>query len=217
MWMENKMNNILRMLAVVVLAVGSYDVEAWMDQWAPKFACETAKVRMLSQVSVSNFLEKAGIDIGWPEYVRGGALDLNGDGFYDFVYIVPWMGCGMNADGYDVRFYVSNGTNSVTESVIEGYGVEMSDLVKVKGKCYFRLSKFFGPFEKSDHNHWVHHVYSFDTNGVMRCVNAEFGGIFPAATVFYNNPKFKRLQLTPVDREEVKKAFTPASKSVKHR
>jgi len=200
---------ISRVVVILMVAVFSLQANAWMDQWAPEFDCKTAKVRVLPKSSVSNFYEKAKIEIGCAEYASGGSLDLNGDGRADSVYIVPWMGCGLNADGYEVYFYVSNGKGGVTESVIDGYGVELSDLVIVKGKTYFRQSKFFESFEKSQHNHWVYQLYSFDTNGIMRCANADFGKKFPAVTIFYIKPKFRQIELTPADLKAIQKESAP--------
>ena len=58
---------------------------------------------------------------------------------------------------------------------MEGYGVEKSDFVKVAGKTYFRHSEFFEHFEKSQHNHWVYQMFSFDKSGAMKCSNGDFG------------------------------------------
>ena len=201
----------LSVLLVSAVAVITFEAKGWRDGWAPELKCEPAKVRMLSAAAVSNYYNRVGFEFGCAEYSQGAALDLNGDGFYDFVYIIPWMGCGLNADGYEVIFQVSNGTNCVVETEMEGYGVELSDLVKISGKVYFRQSEFFGSFEKSEHNHWVSQMFSFETNGTVRCANADFGGKFPAATIYYENPKFKQIELTSADRKKITEETRPKS------
>ena len=190
--------------AVVLIA---FSGNAWMDAWAPSFKFEPIKMLKLSKENVRDYVQKNGEDYGdlSLEYSEGGALDLNGDGVCDFVYVLPWMGCGLNASGYDVHFVVSNGAGGMRKSVLSGYGVELSDLVKVAGKVYFRHSDFFGPFQKSNHNHWVYQLFSFDAKGVMRSANSAVGKPFPAVTIFYEKPKFKQIELTIADLRKIEK------------
>jgi hypothetical protein len=142
------------------------------------------------------------MDFYW-QYCKGYKLDLNGDGIKDFVYILPWMGCGLAACGYDAHFRVSAGANGWTDTIIDGYNISKEDLVNVSGKVYFRNSHYCGNMEKSAHNHWVYEVFSFDKNGVMICSNSDFGKLFPAVTIFYINPKFKQIELTSGDRKKI--------------
>ena len=130
-------------------------------------------------------------------------IDLNDDGAKDQVFILPWMGNGLNASGYDVHFIVSDGAKGWKKFVMEGYGVDKADFVKVAGKTYFRHSMFFNQFEKSKHNHWVYQLFSFDKNGTIRCSNDDFGNKFPAVTIYYINPKFKQIELTKGDLKEI--------------
>ena len=182
----------------------TFDANAWMDQWAPVFKSTPADVQVLSGTSVSNYACTAREDFEfcW-QYCKGYALDLNDDGIKDQVFILPWMGNGLNASGADVHFIVSNGAKGRKKTVMEGYGVEKADLVKVAGKTYFRHSMFFNQFEKSNHNHWVYQMFSFDKNGAIRCSNGDFGKQFPAVTIFYINPKFKQIELTKGDLKEI--------------
>ena len=198
-------------MIIAAVAAIAFEAKAWQEGWTPDFKCEPTKVRKLSAVAVSNYYNQAGIEFGSEEWTQGAALDLNGDGFYDSVYIIPWMGCGLNADGYEVVFLVSNGTNEVVETKMDGYCVGMSDLVRISGKVYFRHSDIFGPFEKSDHNHWVSQVFSFETNGTVKCANGDFGGKFPAVTIYYENPKFKQIELTPADLKKIAEKTSPKS------
>ena len=185
-----------------------------MDAWAPAFKSTPAKFRELPAKSVRAFVEDAKYDYGEfrGKYSDGAALDLNGDGIDDFVFIVPWMGNGLNASGSSVHFIVSDGAKGRIETIVECYGAELSDLVKVGEKTYFRQSNFFDNFEKSKHNHWVYQMFSFGTNGVMRCANADVGRPFPAATIFYENPKFKPVELTATDLKNIAKETKPVSR-----
>lgn len=191
----------------------TFDAFAWMDQWAPEFKAIAANVQVLPGSSVSNYVcaVREESEFFW-EYCKGYALDLNDDGIKDQVFILPWMGNGLNASGYDVHFIVSNGAKGRRKFVMEGYGVSKSDFVEVAGKTYFRHSKFFGQFEKSQHNHWVYQVFSFDKNGTMRCGNADFGTQFPAVTIFYIKPKFKQIELTKRDLEKIASETKPTSR-----
>ena len=54
-------------------------------------------------------------------------------------------------------------------------------------------------------------IYSFDTNGIMRCANADVGGLLPAVTIFYENPKFKAVELTKSDRRRIAEQTKPKS------
>ena len=177
---------------------------AWMADWAPEFPCTPAEVRALSGASVSNYVcsVREESEFFW-EYCEGYALDLNDDGIKDQVFILPWMGNGLNAFGYTVHFVVSNGAKGWTKSVLEGYGATKSDLVKVADKTYFRHSALFNEFEKSKHNHWVFQVFSFDRKGAMKCGNKDFGKLFPAVTVYYVKPRFKQIDLTRRDRRKI--------------
>ena len=189
------------------------DANAWMSDWAPEFQCTPAEVQTLSGASVSNYVcaVQDNLAFSW-EYCEGYALDLNGDGVKDQVFIIPWMGNGLNATGSEVHFIVSNGAKGRKKTVMEGYGVDKSDFVKVAGKTYFRHSKFFEQFEKSQHNHWVYQVFSFDKNGAMRCSNADFVKKFPAVTIFYNNPKFKQIELTKGDLKKIADGTKPVTR-----
>ena len=201
------------MLASSVFAlILTFDANAWMDQWAPAFKSTPADVQSLPGTSVSNYVcaVREESEFYW-KYCEGYAIDLNGDGIKDRVFILPWMGNGLNASGNDVHFIVSTRAKGWKKTVMEGYGAEKADLVKVAGKTYFRHSMFFNQFEKSNHNHWVYQMFSFDKNGALRCSNDDFGKQFPAVTIFYNNPKFKQIELTGGDLKKIAAETKPKS------
>ena len=203
-----------QMLASIVFALFlAFDAHAWMDQWAPAFKPTPADVQVLPGTSVSNYVcaVREESEFYW-EYCKGYALDLNGDGIKDRVFILPWMGNGLAASGSDVHFIVSTGAKGWKKTVMEGYGVEKADLVKVAGKTYFRHSEFFEHFEKSQHNHWVYQMFSFDKSGAMKCSNGDFGKQFPAVTIFYNNPKFRQIELTQGDLKKIADKTKPTSR-----
>lgn len=185
---------------------------AWMDSYAPKLKSPPAKLSVLSKKNIKWFVEDVKSDSEFvSKYSEGVGVDLNDDGYKDFVFIIPWMGNGLNASGYNAHFIVSDGKGARVENILEGYGIETSDIVNINGKIYFRHSAFFESFEKSQHNHWVFQIYSFDTNGIMRCANADIGKSFPAATIFYSNPKFKAIELTDADRRKIAQETKPKS------
>ena len=201
-------------MVFVIVALLSITAEAWMDAWQPSLNAKPAPVKKLPAKSISGFVGRV-----WPdgaefrcEYSEGGAVDLNGDGITDYVFVIPWMGCGLNASGTTAYFVVSDGAKGRILNTIEGYGSSLEDVVDVDGKRYFRHSAFFNEFEESKHNHWVYQMFSFGTNGVARCANADFGGRFPAVTIFYENPKFKQIQLKPSDHEQIAKETKIQSK-----
>jgi hypothetical protein len=198
-------------ILILLLALSS-GAHAWMDSYAPKLKSVPAKLSVLSQKNIKWFVENVKSDSAFvSEYSKGVGVDLNNDGYKDFVFIIPWMGNGLSASGYNAHFIVSNGKGGRVENIIEGYEIETSDIVNIKGKIYFRHSAFFESFEKSQHNHWVFQIYSFDTNGIMRCANADIGKSFPAATIFYSNPKFKAIELTDADRRKIAQETKPKS------
>lgn len=202
----------LTFVSALFALVLAFDANAWMDPWAPVFKATPASVQALSRTSVSNYVcNILGDEFRW-KYSEGYALDLNDDGTEDQVFIIPWMGNGLLAAGYDVHFLVSNGAKGRRKTVMEGYGVEKSDFVKVAGKTYFRHSQFFEHFEKSPHNHWVYQVFSFDKSGAMKCSNGDFGKQFPAVTIYYINPKFKQIELTKGDLKKISDKTKPRSK-----
>ena len=197
-----KICSIVVSIALSVLALNAH---AWMDQWAPEFKAEPVEVKMLSSRSVSNYVASVKNDdiSAYAECSEGCSCDLNGDGIDDFMFIIPWMGCGLNASLEEVFFIVSDGKGGRIENVVEGYGIEPSDLVKVKGKVYFRHSYFIEELEKSKHNHWAYQVFSFGKDGKMKCANEKVGSPFPAVTIFYENPKFKQIELTAADLKKI--------------
>ena len=204
----------LAFVSALFVLVLTFEASAWMDKWAPAFKATPANVQALSRTSVSNYVctvidEEETLKL---EYSEGYALDLNDDGIKDQVFIIPWMGNGLNASGYDVHFLVSNGAKGRRKTVMGGYGVEKSDFVKVAGKTYFRHSQFFEHFEKSPHNHWVYQVFSFDKSGAMKCSNADLGKQFPAVTIYYINPKFKQIELTKGDLKKIAAGAKPTSR-----
>ena len=208
----NKKTFGLAFVSALFVLVLTFEASAWMDPWAPVFKAAPASVQALSRTSVSNYVcNILGDEFRW-KYSEGYALDLNDDGTEDQVFIIPWMGNGLNASGYDVHFLVSNGAKGRRKTVMEGYGVEKSDFVKVAGKTYFRHSQFFEHFEKSQHNHWVYQVFSFDKSGTMRCSNGDFGKQFPAVTIYYINPKFKQIELTKGDLKKIAAGTKPTSR-----
>ena len=203
----------LAFVSALFVLVPTFDANAWMDKWAPAFKATPADVQVLPGTSVSNYVcaVREESEFYW-EYCEGYALDLNGDGIKDRVFILPWMGNGLAASGSDVHFIVSTGAKGWKKTVMEGYGVEKADLVKVAGKTYFRHSEFFEHFEKSQHNHWVYQMFSFDKSGAMKCSNGDFGKQFPAVTIFYNNPKFKQIELTQGDLKKIADKTKPTSR-----
>jgi hypothetical protein len=202
-------------ILIFLLALSS-GAHAWMDSYAPKLKSTTAKLSVLSRNNIKWFVEDVKSDSEFvSEYSKGVGVDLNNDGFKDFVFIIPWMGNGLSASGYNAHFIVSDGKGGRVENIIEGYGIKTSDIVNIDGKIYFRHSAFFESFEKSQHNHWVFQIYSFDTNGIMRCANADIGKSFPVATIFYSNPKFKAIELTDADRQRIAQETKPKSQVFK--
>lgn len=201
---------------LMFLLVFSSIAHAWMDSYAPKLKSIPAKLSVLSEKNIKWFVEDVKSDSEFvSEYSKGVGVDLNNDGFKDFVFIIPWMGNGLSASGYNAHFIVSDGKGGRVENIIEGYGIKTSDIVNINDKIYFRHSAFFESFEKSQHNHWVFQIYSFDTNGVMRCANADIGKSLPAATIFYSNPKFKAIELTQADRQRIAQETKPKTQVFK--
>ena len=49
----------------------------------------------------------------------------------------------------------------------------------------------------------------------MRCANADIGKSFPAATIFYSNPKFKAIELTQADRRKIAQETKPKTQVFK--
>lgn len=196
--------------ATLLLTFGAH---AWLNEWAPAFTSTPVKVRRLPAKSVSAFVGRA--KSAFPGFDTsssfGGALDLNGDGVEDFVFIVPWLANGLNAWCTDVYFVVSDGKNWRVQNILDGYGATLDDFVKIGGKTFYRHTSFFPDFAKSHHNHWVFQMYDFDKEGYMHHANEKAGKPFPAATVFYRNPKFKPVELTPADLKKIKEETEPTS------
>lgn len=210
---------------VLLMGVVAFNANAWMDGWVPEVKSVPAEVGKLPKRSVERFVRTVKSSGGncsegelemYANYSVGGTLDLNGDGINDFVFIVPWMGNGLNACGSDVYFIVSGGKGGRMENVIECYGAEMSDLVKISGKTYFRHSKFFGELEKSSHSHWVSQMFAFGKDGIMSCANDEVGKPFPAVTIYYDKARFKPVELTAADLKKIAEDTEPVSKPYIH-
>ena len=197
--------NVKILIVTLFLSALVPSANAWMGKWAPEFKSKLVEVKKLSSHSVSNFVKTARSESpeAYALYSKGCSCDLNGDGIDDFMLIIPWMGCGLNASLEEVFFIVSDGKGGRIENVAEGYGIELSDLVKIKGKVYFRHSYFIGVLEKCKHNHWAYQVFSFGKDGKMKCANEEVGSPFPAVTIFYDNPKFKQVELTAADLKKI--------------
>ena len=194
----------------VLVALCAYTSYAWMDRWAPKLQGEPAKLSVLSTNAVVRFLQRNYADYEFSsKYAEGGEIDLNEDGIKDYVFFVPWMGNGLNASGYYTHFIVSDGKGGRIENSLDSFGAELADVVEINGKIYFRHSCFFGPFEKSAHNHWVFQAFSFGKDGIMRNANQEVGGHLPAVTIFYSDPKLKQIELTSADKAAILKGTKP--------
>ena len=200
----------LAILIALAAVLGGGEACAWEKPWAPKFVCVPAKVKVLPQAKAAAFYRKHDAGVGnfvSYDYAKGAAVDLNADGVMDYVYVNTYLGNGLNADLNNVVFVVSDGKGGRVESEIDGFDADIDDVVIVKGKVYFRHSDFFEHFEKSAHNHWVYQLFAFKKNGKMTCANADFPAVFPAVTIFYNNPKFKQIELTAADRAKIADKF----------
>ena len=129
----------LLFFAVALLA---FNAHAWMEAWAPEFKAPHVEIQKLSDKSVKAFACKAMPDGGEfrAEYSEGGMVDLNNDGIKDFVFIIPWMGNGLNANLNNVHFIVSDGAQGRIETELDAYGAELKDVVSINGKVYFRQS-----------------------------------------------------------------------------
>lgn len=203
------LRNLSGLFASIVVAFNAY---AWMDPWTPEVKSEPAKIKKLSAHCVSNFVNSVlansdeqmliGISIK-PEYSKGASIDLNADGILDFVFIIPWIGCGLNANGYSAHFIVSDGKGGRMENVLNGYCMKLDDLVEINGKIYMRQSEIFYGLQNSEHNYWVSQIFSFGADGAIKCANQEVGEIFPAATIYYEKPKFKSVKLSKSDLERI--------------
>ncbi len=227
---NGKRDDMLRLVilfaSIAFAGLFALDAYAWMDEWAPPFKSSPADFRELSHDYVTNFVStlkdmdgryyyrddwqnfpdewwRCAEDWDRIAYSKGAAIDLNGDGVDDYVFIVPRLGCGLAAYQYWAHFIVSDGAGGQKENVVVCYDAKLSDLVKAGGKAYFRQSDIFGDFEKSKHNHWVYQLFSFAKDGVMRPGNGDFGKLFPAVTIYYYKPKFKQIKLTKKDLKEI--------------
>ncbi len=200
-------------IAIALAWLLSSSANAWMEDWAPKFDCTPAEVEELPAENVSNYVSTVHFEGDWYpgdsywERCKGYSLDLNGDGIKDYVYCLPYYGCGVASRGYETHCRVSAGADKWVDTYILGMGdgTSKDNLVKVAGKVYFRHSELFGNFENSEHNHWVYQVFSFNKQGEFICSNGDFGGLFPAVTIFYINPKFKQIKLTSRDLEKIER------------
>ena len=115
----------LAFVSALFVLVPAFDANAWMDQWAPAFKATPAKVQALSRTSVSNYVCTASEDYEFSlGYSKGYALDLNDDGIKDQVFIIPWMGNGLSASGYDVHFLVGNVAKLGMEFVPKVSGID---------------------------------------------------------------------------------------------
>ena len=135
---------------LILLLALSLGAHAWMDSYAPKLKSTPARLSVLSQKNIKWFVEDVKSDSEFvSEYSKGVGVDLNNDGFKDFVFIIPWMGNGLNASGYNAHFIVSNGKGGRVENIIEGFGIEISDIVNIDGKIYFRHSAFLRALKRA--------------------------------------------------------------------
>lgn len=46
----------------------------------------------------------------------------------------------------------------------------------------------------------------------MRCANADVGAPFPAVTIYYENPKFKQIELTAADLKVIEEKTRPVTR-----
>lgn len=209
------MNNISKII-LLLLTIASLNANAWWEDHQPKMEFTPAKIKEITGDDLIPFLKLFTSEIEWKgEYSKGVQVDLNNDGVNDYVVIIPWLGCGLNGSGYDGYFIVSVGHGSRNVYYIEGYDMSPSDIVKINGKTYFRHSTMLGNFEKSIHNHWVYQIFSFEKEGYMRRANKDIGSIFPAVTIYYNDPRFEQIELTEADIKSIEKQTRP--KSIKQR
>lgn len=189
-----------------------------MEPWAPRFECAPASFRTLSDENVEHLFSALKDSDGNPYddfrfgHSKGVALDLNGDGTDDIALFIPYLGCGLAADGYSAHFLVSDGEGGCMENILECYGAEPSDLVNVDGKTYFRQSNHVWHYDKSKHNYWVYQMFSFETNGLMKCANDEVGDPFPGITIHYETPRFEQADLEPAVRQEIAEEAKPVSR-----
>lgn len=121
--------------SIASVGLSALDANAWMDEWAPPFEFTTAEYRELSHDYVTNFVStlkdmdgsyyyrddwdncpdewwRCAEDWDRIEYAKGAAIDLNGDGIDDYVFIVPRLGNGLAARQYWAHFIVSDGSIS---------------------------------------------------------------------------------------------------------
>ena len=208
-------SSFLRLACATVLLLGMGWMNpglAWKSPWAPTVKAKPVELTPLSTETIDAFLSLLNTELvefaSTAKYCQGAMLDLNGDEIDDYVFILPWMGCGLNADGTTAHFILSSERGRV-ETAVEGYAIELSDLVEVNGKIYFLHSTFFNDFEKSQHNHWVYQVFSFDKSGAIKCNNGDFGKQFPAVTIYYIKPKFKQIELTKKDLKQIADKVKP--------
>ena len=135
---------------IILLLALSSGAHAWMERWAPELKSTPAKLSVLSEKNIKWFVEDVKSDSEFvSKYSEGVGVDLNNDGFKDFVFIIPWMGNGLSASGYNAHFIVSNGKGGRVENMIEGYGIETSDIVTINGKIYFRHSAFLRALKRA--------------------------------------------------------------------
>ena len=90
---------------------------AWMAPWAPQLKAAPVKIQAFSEETMAAFLSLLDTDFAsyepHAEYCAGGRIDLNGDEIDDYVFILPWMGCGLAAQGYTAHFIVSGGVEDL--------------------------------------------------------------------------------------------------------
>lgn len=199
----------------LLLVVNAY---AWMEPWAPPFDWSPARFRTLPNETMEKLFsaikdsDGRSYDDDRFSHTKGVTLDLNGDDINDIALFIPYLGCGLAANGYSAHFLVSDGQGGCMENILECYGAEPSDLVNVNGKTYFRQSSHVWHYDKSKHNYWVYSLFSFETNGLIKCANDDIGDPFPGITIHYETPRFTQADLAPAVRKEIAEAAKPVSR-----
>ena len=74
---------------LILLLALSFGAHAWMDHYAPKLKSPPAKLSVLSKKNIKWFVEDVKSDSEFvSKYSEGVGVDLNDDGYKDFVFII---------------------------------------------------------------------------------------------------------------------------------
>lgn len=173
---------------------------AWENDHSPKFTRASIPLVEEEEDLARRFAADESFDSA-PNGIPGlYSADLNKDGRKDYILERFNAGaCGLAACVSELSFFLSC-PNGYMKSVFTVYCFDKEDIIQYGEANYFLLTTMVG---WKSHTYWLHRIFSFGNDGLMREADDEVGAPFPSCIQYLRREVHDQAKLPDAEKKRM--------------